>query len=124
MSSHTYYAKLAKKIALDKRKDDNLINWNSIDNNRLIKALMVIRTPDLMRLFLDDLLTKSEIEQCIRRLHAVELILMGAPYVFVRQSTGLGPSTIARISKQLIYKKGGYQEIMDRLHPNGFRYFD
>jgi len=98
--------------------------WDTIDGERLIKVLMMTETPDMMRLFLDDLLTESEIDLCIRRLQAVYMLSLATPYRFVRNSTGLSPSTISRISKQLIDKRGGYSEALKRLYPNGIRYFD
>gem|GEM_PF-3372453 len=85
---------------------------------------MVIRDTDLMKAFFDDLMTKYELEQCIRRLQAAELILMSAPYEHIISATGLSSKIIARISKQLINKRGGFQEVMQKMHPRGMHYTD
>ena len=98
-------------------------SWNTLDGQRLSSALMSAKTPDLMRLFIDDLLTKNELGHCIKRLKAVEMLLMGAPYSVVQTSTGLSSRIVARISKRLQDKRCGYCEIMERLHPNGIRHF-
>ncbi len=78
----------------------------------------------MLRLFLDDLLTENEMDLLIRRLQAAYMLSLATPYSFVETSTGLSSSVIARISKQLRDKKGGYCEILRRLYPNGIRYLD
>ncbi len=98
--------------------------WDSIDGERLIRAFRLAETPNILRLFLDDLLTEKELNLFIRRLQAAYLLSLGTPYSFVKISTGLSQTTIARISKQLRDKRAGYNEILIRLNPNGFRYFD
>src|ERR1035437_7827313 len=87
----------SKQIA--DRKNRNLVNWNLLNYQALIKAIMSAETPDLMRLFLDDLLTKTEIETLVRRFQTAELIMLGAPYNQIIQSTGMSSKVIARISK-------------------------
>jgi len=100
----------------------DLHNWNNMDSHRLVKAIMICsKTPDLLRLFLDDLLTKSEIELCIKRLLAANFIAMGAPYINTYQMTGLSSTTISRITKQIINKKGGYNASFSRMYPHGVR---
>jgi uncharacterized protein YerC len=98
--------------------------WNTVDGERLIRAFRLTRTPDMMRLFLDDLLTENEADLCIRRFQAADMLRIGTPYSFIRNSTGLSPNTIAQISKKMRDNRGGYSEILERLHPNGIRYFD
>jgi len=89
-----------------------------------MRALMLIQTPDMMRLFLDDLLMDSEIDLFTRRLQAADMLYIGTPYRYVRDSMGLSSKIIARISKQMRDKRGGYSEILEKLHPHGIRYFD
>jgi len=102
-----------------------LINWNTMNADRLIKALVIAaENPDLLRLFLDDLLIKSEIEQCVMRIYAANLLALAMPYTFVRQLTGLSNSTISRISKQICNKKGGYYATLQKLYPRGISYFN
>jgi uncharacterized protein YerC len=91
------------------------INWNTRAAEELIDAFFVANRRDLLRLFLEDLLTKNEIEQCIQRLQAVKWLLIGTPYEFVHYNTRLSSSTLSRLSKLLINKQGGFQEIADQL---------
>ena len=98
--------------------------WNLRDNERLITALYIANTPDLLRNFLKDLLTEKEIELLSRRLRVACLLHDGAPYSEVRKITGLGYATIAQISKKLADKRGGYNSIIRQMNPHGQRYFD
>lgn len=102
-----------------------MTKWNTIEGERLIDAFMVAtKRPDIMRLFLDDLMTESELDLCIRRFQAVYMLSIGTPYSYVSSATGLSSATIARISKQMCNRRNGYGEIMFRLYPNGIRYHD
>ena len=109
---------------IEYRKDHNLVNWNTKDNQAFIKALMSADTPDLMRLFLDDLLTKTEIETFVRRFQTACLIMTGTPYDHITRLTGMSSKVIARISKSMINKRAGFQVIIKKMHPNGMHYFD
>lgn len=106
------------------KKEHNLANWNTLNHHALIKALMIADTPDLMKLLLDDLLTITEIDTLVRRFQTAELIMVGTPYNQIIRSTGMCPKVIARISKSMINKRGGFQVIIKKAHPKGMRYYD
>ena len=100
----------------------DLHNWNDADSHRLVKAIMICsKTPDLLRLFLDDLLTKNEIELCVKRLLAADFIAMGAPYINTYHMTGLSSATISKIMKKIKNKKGGYNASFSRMYLHGIR---
>ncbi len=102
-----------------------ITKWNTLEGKQLIDAFMAAtKRPDIMRLFLDDLMTESELDLCIRRFQAVHMLSMATPYALVSNVTGLSSATIARISKQICNRRNGYGEIMSMLYPNGIRYFD
>ena len=78
-----------------------LYNWNTPHGQDLARAFMVAsKKPDLMKIFLDDLLSKNELEQCDSRLNTAYLLCLGTPYDFIRELTGQSYTTIARISKK------------------------
>ena len=106
------------------RKDRNLVNWNTMNNQAFIKALMSADTPDLMRLFLDDLLTKTEIETFVRKFQAAYLIALGTPYTYIIRETGMSSKGIARISRSMTNKRNGFHVIIKKMHPNGMHYSD
>jgi len=102
--------------------DPDMLNWNTITRQRLVDAFLTLRTPDHVRSFLDDLLTTNELDTCARRLDAANWMLLGAPYEAITEATGLSPKVIARISKRLVNKRGGFNQVMQRLHPRGMHY--
>ncbi len=104
---------------------DTLINWNTMDAHRLAKAFMTsAENIDSLRLFLDDLLTKNEIEQCIKRIYAANMLAIGMPFKVIAQTSGLSSTTIARISRQIRHKKNGYCSILRKMYPSGIQYLD
>jgi uncharacterized protein YerC len=98
--------------------------WNISDKERLIAAFCVAESDEDIAIFLADLFTAGEIDLCEKRLKAACLIKDGAPYSQIHSITGLSSNTIARISKQLRNKKGGFQRIMELLKQKGPAYFD
>src|SRR3989344_2470112 len=100
------------------------MHWNYDNNDLLIRAFKLANSEHLIKSLLLDLLTEGEMKLCVRRLRAAALILDCAPYSHIQSATGLSSTTIARISKQLINKRGGFQEILGKMNPHGRRYSD
>ena len=98
--------------------------WNLTDKERLIKAIKTANTPDLLKDFLDDLLTEKEIELLTKRLRVACLLFECVPYSQIQKFTGLNPNSITRISKKLKNKQGGFRVILRKMNPNGKSYFD
>ncbi|MFH1621016.1 MAG: YerC/YecD family TrpR-related protein [Patescibacteria group bacterium] len=92
------------------------MNWNSSENTRLIQAVLKLETSDEARRFLRDLMTEKEIAEFAKRLRAAEMLMVNIPYTSIEQKTGLSSTTIARVSKWLNRKQGGYREIIAKLH--------
>ncbi len=82
----------------------------------LLKAILVIKTLDEAKRFLRDLMTEGEIEEFGKRLQAAEMLTQKAPYSLIEEKTGLSSTTVARVSKWLKGKEGGYKTIISRLH--------
>ena len=92
------------------------MNWKNKENNQFTKAILAIETPYEARAFLRDIMTESEINEFGKRLKAAEMLTLKAPYSTIEQKTGLSSTTVARVSKWLNGKEGGYQTIIGRLH--------
>jgi len=92
------------------------MNWNSKENQKLLEAMLALKNKDEAKRFLRDLMTEKEIEEFSKRLRAAELLMDYTPYKYIEKETGLSSTTIARVSKWLNRKNGGYKEIIDRLH--------
>jgi TrpR-related protein YerC/YecD len=92
------------------------MNWNTPDNQELIKAVLSLKTNDEAERFLRDLMTEGEIEELAKRLKTAKMLLDKVPYSLIEEETGLSSTTIARVSKYLNGKQKGYQTIINRLH--------
>lgn len=98
--------------------------WNMTDKNRLLqfirhsinkKSLSSNQPSDQLLLykFLNELLTKKEFEDVVRRLQAMCLLYDGAPYIEITNLTGLSSATIARLSKNIKTRDGGFRNIIE-----------
>ncbi len=96
--------------------------WNMDDKERLVTALTLADSQDLMERFLEDLLTEEEIKTCIQRLRVMFLIQDGAPYKTISSMTGLAPATIARLVKKSNNIDGGFYEIREKFLKKGPAY--
>ena len=92
------------------------MDWNSKENRRLIRAILGLKTSGEVGNFLRDLMTTKEIEEFGKRLQAAELLSEDVPYTTIKKETGLSSTTIARVSKWLKGKEGGYKSVIKKLH--------
>lgn len=92
------------------------MDWNSIENKRLIQSILALKTEDEAKRFLRDLMTEKEIDEFSKRLKTAEMLTEKVPYLTIGQETGLSSATIARVAKWLKGKGGGYKTIINRLH--------
>ncbi len=90
--------------------------WNNSKTDKLIKALLLLKTPDECKKFLRDLLTEEEIIEFGARFEAAELLYQKVPYSEINRTTGLSSTTIARVARWLNSGMNGYRTILNRLH--------
>ena len=91
------------------------------DLERLLGALVCLRTPDEARALLLDLCTAREIEDLSPRLEVARMLAAGASYVDVSRTTGASSTTVSRVSKCLNGETGGYRMVLDRLEARDSR---
>lgn len=94
------------------------MNWEDKNNKRLLQAILALETSSEAKVFLRDLMTQSEIEEFSKRLKTAEMLLEKIPYSIIEKEVGFSSTTIARVSKWLNYKQGGYKLIISKLHHN------
>lgn len=94
------------------------MNWNSKENKKLIRAILILETPQEVRDFLRDILTEKEISETAKRLQAAEMLLQNIPYSVIEKETGFSSTTVARVSKWLNTGEGGYKNILGKIHHN------
>lgn len=92
------------------------MNWNKPETKALVKAILTLKNSDEARRFLRDLLTKDEIEEFSKRFLTAEMLASGQPYSAIEKRTGLSSTTVARVSKWLNGRQGGYRKVISRLH--------
>src|SRR3989344_1498728 len=92
------------------------MDWNKQENKELVKAFLTLKTANETERFLRDLLTEKEIEEFANRLKAAEMLSEKISYSKIAEATWLSSTTIARVSKWLNGKEGGYKTIIARLH--------
>ena len=91
------------------------MKWDSPAKNRLLDAVLTLKTTDEVKRFLRDLMTEKEIKEFANRLEAASLLSKDVQYNAITESTGLSSATIARIAKWLNGSLGGYRLILSRL---------
>ena len=90
---------------------------NSIKNehtDKLVKALLSIKTAEEMYSFLEDLCTIAEIQSMSQRLMIAELLDND-----IVKITGVSTATISRVNRALQYGKDGYKTVLKNLQENG-----
>lgn len=92
------------------------MDWKNKEKQRLLQAFLALKTTDEARRFLRDLMTEKEIEEFARRLKAATMLKDQQPYISIERDTGLSSTTVARVSRWLQGKEGGYRIILKRLH--------
>jgi TrpR-related protein YerC/YecD len=92
------------------------MDWNSPQNKALVAAVLALKTPDEARRFLRDLMTETEIEEFAKRFRAARMLAAKFPYSAIEKETGLSSTTVARVSKWLNGKEGGYRSIIAKIH--------
>src|SRR3990167_7011724 len=92
------------------------MDWKRKGNQRLIKAILALKTENEAGRFLRDLMTEKEIEEFAKRLKPAEMLTEKIPYSTIEKETGLSSTTVARVAKWLNGKGGGYKIIINKLH--------
>ena len=92
------------------------MNWKSKENTSFIKAILSLKTNNEAERFLRDLMTEKEIKEFANRLKAAEMLTQNIYYTTIEEETGLSSATVARVSKWLKGRGGGYRTIINKLH--------
>jgi TrpR-related protein YerC/YecD len=90
--------------------------WNEAMPSRFATELVQIRDVELMRAFLRDVMTESELRDVSARLRAAEMLRAGSTYVDIIKETKLSSRTIARISDWMQNGAGGYAAVLEGAH--------
>lgn len=103
------YLQKTKRIEkLSKREQEELV----FD---LVNALVQAQTVSESALFLQDLLTKSEMKMLAKRLRIAKLLLGGMTYKQIEENLHVGHSTVAKIGAWLAERGDGFRKIIEKL---------
>jgi len=90
--------------------------WNEAMPSRFATELAQIHDVELMRAFLRDVMTESELRDVSARLRAAEMLRAGSTYIAIIKETTLSSRTIARISDWMQNGAGGYAAVLEGAH--------
>lgn len=88
--------------------------WQTSEIDRLLEAILSLRTLDEASRFFRDLCTLPELESMAHRWQVAELVDQGVPYRDVARMTGASTATVTRVSSWLRHGEGGYQLALSR----------
>ena len=81
----------------------------------LIKALVSIQNEEECMAFLDDLMTKKELNDIAQRLLVAKMLSEQVVYNKIVEETGASTATISRVNRCILYGDGGYSRILERI---------
>jgi len=81
----------------------------------LINALVLAQSVSEAALFIQDLLTKSEVKMLAKRLRIAKLLLSGMTYKEIEEDLHVGHGTIAKIAAWLAERGDGFRKIIEKL---------
>ena len=88
---------------------------NTEATDRLVRALLCMRTKDEMLRFLEDLCTIREVQDLAQRLEVAQMLSEKVTYAEIAKQTGVSTATITRVNRSLTYGAGGYKTALERL---------
>jgi len=83
--------------------------------DELLRALLLLDTPDEAYALLLDLCTIREIQDMAQRLEVARMLAAGEHYSAIQELTGASATTISRVSKSLNYGADGYARVLGKL---------
>ena len=86
---------------------------------RLIAALLNMKSEAECRAFLEDICTIKEVQDISQRLEVAAMLDEGKNYQEISKATGASTATISRVKKCLVYGSGGYRQALDNAKEKG-----
>ncbi len=90
-------------------------NFNDQGYELLIQALISLETREECAAFLEDLMTRKEMDDISQRLLVVKMLSEQAVYNKIVEETGASTATISRVNRAYVYGAGGYAKVLEKL---------
>lgn len=81
----------------------------------LFKAMLLLENEEECAAFLEDLMTRKEIEDVAQRLAVAKMLSEQAVYSRIVEKTGASTATISRVNRAYNYGTGAYSKILKRI---------
>lgn len=92
------------------------MNFSENESYRLlIKAIVAVQNEEECAIFLDDLMSKKELNDISQRLLVAKMLSEQAVYNKIVEATGASTATISRVNRCILYGDGGYSRILSRI---------
>lgn len=92
------------------------MNWSECENGKmLIDALLSLKTREECAAFLEDLMTRREIDDMMQRIDVAKMLSEKTVYTVIAEKTGASTATISRVNRAYLYGAGGYRTVLARM---------
>ena len=81
----------------------------------LVKAILALETEEECIAFLDDLMTRKELDDIAQRICVAKMLSEQAVYSKIVERTGASTATISRVNRAYNYGSGAYAKILAKL---------
>lgn len=81
----------------------------------LIKAIVSIENEEDCHAFLEDLMTRKEINDIAQRMMVAKLLSKQTVYNRIVEETGASTATISRVNRSYLYGSGGYAKVLEKI---------
>ncbi|MFH0820334.1 MAG: YerC/YecD family TrpR-related protein [Candidatus Peregrinibacteria bacterium] len=95
--------------------------WYNQKTQDLFTAVIGLKNENEAKRFFRDLLTEKELVEFGNRWWVAQMLEQKIPYSQISKKTGLSSTTVARISRWLNGRMGGYKLVLNRLHGGHIR---
>lgn len=89
------------------------------DVELLFEAILSLQSTEECDAFFEDICTIKELQAMAQRFLVACQLNANKNYLEVSENTGASSATISRVNKCLLYGKGGYKMVIDRLKTFG-----
>ena len=90
-------------------------NMNQEQMNDLIRAVLLLETPEEAQAFFEDIFTIRELQSVAQRLAVARMLARKVTYQEIAKVMGASTATISRVNHSLSYGAGGYQKVLGKL---------
>ena len=81
----------------------------------LVRAIVAIENEEECGAFLEDLMTRKELDDITQRLEVAKMLSEQTVYNKIVEETGASTATISRVNRSFLYGAGGYKRALEAI---------